>query len=63
MVIYPETMPSETDVIQGPSLLERLGVFPAFLSLIAIMLGLVALLFHRRRINLAAAHALVGIAL
>ncbi len=56
-------MPPETTIIQGPSLLDMLGIYPALLTLIAIIIGLVAIALRRRNINLAAAHTLIGIGL
>jgi hypothetical protein len=40
-----------------------LGIYPAVLTLIAIIIGIVALALRRRNVNLATAHALVGIGL
>ena len=51
----------ETTNIFGPSLFDILGTYPALLALLAIGLGIVALILRKRIVNLAIAHALVAV--
>jgi len=46
---------------QSAGVLERLGYYPASLAGLALLLGLLALLIRRRRLNIASGVALLGI--
>jgi len=46
---------------QSTPLLERLGYYPASLAGLALLLGLLALLVRKRRLNIASGIALLGI--
>jgi hypothetical protein len=56
-------MNPEITTIQGPSILEILGAYPAVLALLAVILGIVSLVVRKPKINLVVGIGLIALSL
>ena len=56
-------MDTQITVIQGPSILDLLGVYPGLLAAAAMVLGVASIAIRRRRLNLAAGLCILAISL
>jgi hypothetical protein len=54
--MYPETI-----TIQGPSILELLGIYPAVLALLAVILGIASLVVRKSKMNLVAGIGIIAL--
>jgi hypothetical protein len=54
-------MPSETTVVVGPSILDLLGLYPALLTVAAVLIGISSIIVRKSRYNAVAGIAIIAI--